>query len=422
MMRKGIFKETRWKRTPEKTCTVKRDESNHFKSTVSIWEIQRWSDLHQIRWKSAKRRSGCDGRTREWRQCRWWTDECSCDLEAKQKLWHVLSNFSVHWRTKSGKSEEDEMDGPFKCLQCGYWAHPDGEAAWVDGHKQLGRHRRQSPLETPCHQKFPAVIFRCCDDCAWRIYGEEQEKAPVEKDNIFMSKLFDQCESSEDKLLAGITSCCLQQWRSRRSRSVPLSWEDVTCSQECDNKCQWSLPSTQLWSIAFCFSCFLFWLLLPFLIVSFFRSCPAWHDFPVAQEWLASQMATCKAGRLRLHAALLEQLPLDIVEQKVWNISPFSISMTILHFIFVGCFQWSEKLDLVSMYICTHLPPKLHFSGPFCHCHFSPLTFSPAILVFVWTFSYTWPCRFLTSFLRHPSLFFLCIAWKFMYLFPFVPL
>lgn len=33
---------------------------------------------------------------------------------------------------------EDEEDGPFFCLECGCWAHPDGEAAWVEDHKCLG--------------------------------------------------------------------------------------------------------------------------------------------------------------------------------------------------------------------------------------------------------------------------------------------
>lgn len=44
-----------------------------------------------------------------------------------------------------------EDDVGFLCLECHRWAQPDGEAAWVDGH-------------------------RCCDDCAWRIYYEERAK------------------------------------------------------------------------------------------------------------------------------------------------------------------------------------------------------------------------------------------------------
>lgn len=52
--------------------------------------------------------------------------------------------------TSCGGGGEEE-DG-FLCLECHRWAQPDGEAAWVDGH-------------------------RCCDDCAWRIYYEERAKA-----------------------------------------------------------------------------------------------------------------------------------------------------------------------------------------------------------------------------------------------------
>ncbi|CAE7637992.1 lkhA [Symbiodinium sp. CCMP2592] len=48
--------------------------------------------------------------------------------------------------------QDFDEDEPFVCLECGMWARPKGEPAWVDGH-------------------------RCCDDCALRIYYEEQAKA-----------------------------------------------------------------------------------------------------------------------------------------------------------------------------------------------------------------------------------------------------
>ena len=49
----------------------------------------------------------------------------------------VLVSFNL-FKGVSLAVAEDEEDGPFFCLECGCWAHPDGEAAWVEDHKCLG--------------------------------------------------------------------------------------------------------------------------------------------------------------------------------------------------------------------------------------------------------------------------------------------
>ena len=88
----------------------------------------------------------------------------------------------------------DEEDGPFFCLECGCWAHPDGEAAWVEDHK-------------------------CCDECAWRIYHEERAKAAVLADG-------DDLEEAE-------VNEWIQRWRERwhASKSNEPAPEP-SCSEE----------------------------------------------------------------------------------------------------------------------------------------------------------------------------------------------
>ena len=56
-------------------------------------------------------------------------------LPFRQFSW--VRGVQLPWPSKIGGAK-DEEDGPFFCLECGCWAHPDGEAAWVEDHKCLG--------------------------------------------------------------------------------------------------------------------------------------------------------------------------------------------------------------------------------------------------------------------------------------------
>eukprot|EP00913_Durusdinium_trenchii_P000061 g56.t1 len=122
---------------------------------LAFWEQLPWEELETECWRQGLRSSAAPFFG--------YFQQSVPRQELMRILIQTLHNDALaRWLGREGHAEscaddeltsapEDDLDGPFVCLECGCWAHPDGEAAWVDGHK-------------------------CCDESALRIYYEEKEK------------------------------------------------------------------------------------------------------------------------------------------------------------------------------------------------------------------------------------------------------